>query len=60
MYKQHMENLMATKENPRDERIPVLLTKAEREMLQAAADKVGLGLSTFIRVKALEAVNVAP
>ncbi len=42
---------------PRDERIPVLLTKDERDKLQAAADKVGLGLSTFIRVKALEAIN---
>ena len=49
---------MATKEHPRDERVPVLLTKVEREKLQAAADRVGLGLSTFIRVKALEAVNV--
>ena len=49
---------MVTKEHPRDERIPVLLTKVEREKLQAAADRVGLGLSTFIRVKALEAINV--
>ena len=49
---------MAAKDQPRDERIPVLLTKVEREKLQAAADRVGLGLSTFIRVKALEAINV--
>ena len=48
---------MAAKEFPRDERIHVLFTKAEREVLQAAADKAGLGLSTFIRVKALEAIR---
>ena len=48
---------MAAKEHPRDERIPVLLTKNERALIQAAADKVGLGISTFIRVKALEAIG---
>ncbi len=48
---------MATRDNPRDVRVPLLLTQAERDKLQAAADKVGLGLSTFIRVKALEAVG---
>ncbi len=51
-----MESTMAPK-TPRDERIPVLLTKDERDKLQAMADKVGLGLSTFIRVKALESIN---
>ncbi len=34
-------------------RIHVLLTKTERDKLQAAADKVGLSLSAFIRWKAL-------
>lgn len=48
---------MAQKNNPRNERIPLLLTADERERLQAAADKVGLGLSTYIRVKALEATD---
>lgn len=48
---------MASKDQPRDERIPVLLTKSERARIQAAADKVGLGISTFIRVKALEALS---
>ncbi len=48
---------MAPKGQPRDERIPVLLTKIERDKLQAAADRVGLGVSTFIRVKALEAIS---
>ena len=48
---------MTPKGQPRDERIPVLLTKIERDKLQAAADKAGLGLSTFIRVKALEAIR---
>ena len=52
-----MEITMATKDNPRDERIPVLLTKRERDRIQAAANKVGLGISTFIRVKALEAIG---
>ncbi len=42
---------------PRDERIPVLLTKSERGRIQAAADEAGLGISTFIRVKALESIN---
>ena len=48
---------MAAKDQFRDERIPVLLTKDERERIQAAADKVGLGISTFIRAKALEAIG---
>ena len=52
-----MENTVAIKDNPRDERIPVLLTKIERDRIQAAADKVGLGISTFIRVKTLEAIG---
>ncbi len=48
---------MAPKDQPRDQRIPVLLTKGERDRIQAAADKAGLGISTFIRVKALEAIH---
>ena len=48
---------MAQKYTPRTERIPLLLTVDERELLQAAAGKVGLGLSTYIRVKALEATD---
>ncbi len=42
---------------PRDERIHVLLTKSERGWIQAAADEAGLGISTFIRVKTLEALD---
>ena len=48
---------MATKDNPRDERLAVLFTRDERDRIQAAADKVGLGISTFIRVKTLEAIG---
>jgi len=48
---------MTLKPPTRDARIPVLLTADERERLQVAADRAGLGLSTFIRVKALEAIN---
>ncbi len=51
-----MENPMAPK-IPRGERIPVLFTKDERDRIQAAADKAGLGISTFIRVKTLEALD---
>lgn len=51
-----MKNSMAAK-IPRDERIPVLLTKSERDKIQAAADKAGLGISTFLRVKALESIS---
>lgn len=39
----------------RDVRVPVLLTADEKEILQKAADYVGLPISTYIRVKALEA-----
>ena len=52
-----MENSKTPKDQPRDERIPVLLTKSERDRIQAAANKAGLGISTFIRVKALEALD---
>ncbi len=48
---------MALKDQTRDQRIPVLLTAEERFKIQTAADKVGLGISTFIRVKALEAIG---
>ncbi len=48
---------MALKDVLRDQRIPVLLTVDERDKIQAAADRVGLGISTFIRVKALEAIG---
>ncbi len=51
---------MAPKGQTRDERVHVLFTKDERERLQEAADKAGLGLSTFIRVKALEAIHERP
>ncbi len=53
VYKQYMEKSMTAKEHRRDERVHVLLTKVERERVQAAADKAGLGISTFIRVKTL-------
>jgi uncharacterized protein (DUF1778 family) len=39
----------------RVERVPVRLTKDEKEILQSAASKFGVPLSTYIRVKALEA-----
>ena len=48
---------MATKDQPRDERISVLLTKSERNKIEDAAEKAGLGISTFIRVKTLEAMG---
>lgn len=41
----------------RDERIHILLTAAERDILQQAADNMGLGISTYIRIKALEAAR---
>lgn len=50
---------MTPKGQTRSERVPVLLTPDERDKLQAAADRAGMALSTFIRVKALEAVNAA-
>ena len=53
IYKQHMRQEMTL----RDSRVPVLLTADEKETLQKAADYVGLPLSTYIRVKALEAAR---
>jgi hypothetical protein len=44
--------------NLRDERVPVLLTKDERAEIQAAADAFGVPLSTYLRIKALEATRV--
>ena len=37
--------------------VGVLMTRAERELIRAEAKKRGLGLSTFMRMKALEAVD---
>ncbi len=47
-----MDNEMTT----RDQRVPILLTKEEKDRMQKAADKVGVGLSTYIRIKVLEAL----
>lgn len=43
----------------RSERLHVLLTKEERAKLEAEAKRVGVGISVYLRMKALEAVNAA-
>lgn len=40
---------------PLSERVPVLLTKDQHEIIKAAAERAGLGPSTYMRTKALEA-----
>ena len=37
--------------------VGIQMTAAEREAIRVEAKKFGLGLSTFIRMKALEAIN---
>ena len=41
----------------RNKRIHVLLTDDEHERISAAAEKAGAGLSTYVRVRALEAAR---
>lgn len=41
----------------RDQRIPVMVTADEKAALQAAADAMGVGVSTYVRLKALEAAQ---
>ena len=43
----------------RDRRIPVMVTLEEKEALQAAADAMGVGVSTYIRLRALEAAQAS-
>lgn len=40
--------------------VGVVMTVAERERIRAEAKRMGLGLATFIRMKALEAANASP
>lgn len=37
--------------------VGVRMSSAERERIRRAAERIGVGLSTFIRMKALEAAN---
>ena len=41
----------------RSERIPVQVTPDEKEELEKAAAELGLGVSTYMRLKALEAAR---
>lgn len=41
----------------REIRVPVLLTQAERKVILDAAGRLGVGVSTYIRMKALEAAK---
>ena len=41
----------------RDIRIPVMLSPDEHERLDAAAKRLGIGLSTYMRLKALEVTD---
>lgn len=43
--------------NIRDERVPVLFTPEEKREVAEAADRAGLKLSTYLRVKGLEAAR---
>jgi len=50
---------MDIKQNPRDQRIPVMLSKEEKATLQIAAREVGLNLSTYMRAQAIIAAIAA-
>lgn len=45
---------MNTTRKPRDERVTVYLTAAERRKAEAAAIKMGVALATWLRLKAFE------
>ena len=49
--------MKASRETPRKRRVPVLFTEDEYDRIETAAYDAGLGVSTFIRVKALEAIG---
>lgn len=41
----------------RDKRLPVMMSSDEYNELEAAASNAGIGVSTFVRLKALEAAR---
>jgi len=41
----------------RDQRVPVMMTIAEYNKIDAAARSEGLGISTYMRVKAIKAAD---
>ncbi|MEO0343006.1 MAG: hypothetical protein AAF198_06170 [Pseudomonadota bacterium] len=41
----------------RDKRVPVMMSQDEYEELEQSASAMGVGVSTFIRLKALEAAR---
>lgn len=41
----------------RDRRIPVMVSQDEHAELETAAQEMGVGVSTFLRLKALEAAR---
>lgn len=43
----------------RDKRIPVQVTEDEKAELDRAANEMGVGVSTYVRLKALEAARNA-
>ena len=49
-------NALKGKEN-REQRIPVKVTGAEKDEIEAAARREGLGASTFMRLRALAAAR---
>lgn len=46
-----------TGEPLRDKRVPVMMTSDERQELKRAALEMGVGVSTYLRLKALEAAR---
>lgn len=41
----------------RDKRVPVMVTEDEHAELEKAASEMGVGVSTYLRLKALEAAR---
>lgn len=41
----------------RDVRVPVVMTAEEHKVIKDAAERMGVGVSTYLRLKALEAAR---
>ena len=63
VHKVSMEKIVSRPKNvdigksSRSERIPVQVTKEEKAEIESAANEMGIGASTYIRLKALEAAR---
>lgn len=65
-HNQHMEKTLTRPTNEslgkqaRTKRVPVMMTEDEYERIAALADAAGLGVSTYLRISALNAKTPPP